>query len=508
MALVPLLVALGRPATARRRRPFLLGFLTGLAYFTGSLYWLTDVMTTFGGLGTGVAAGVALLLILYLSLYPGFAALVVGRGVRAFGPRALWAMPLAWMAGEYGRRHVITGFPWVPLGNSQIDVAPIAQAASLVGVDGLSGIVALGSVAIAWLIVGPAGRARVVPVAVVALVVAALAGWGARRVAAGELVTAGTVVRVGLVQGNVAQGQKWDGAFADLIYRRYLAMSRQAVQRGSTLVVWPESATPFLFEEDAAAEGIRLLARETGARLFIGSDQIERPRPAGPSPAPPTPGPLRKPKYFNSAFLIQPTGSVGGVYRKMHLVPFGEYVPLENLLWFAGPLVEQVGGFSPGETLTIFHLREGRFSTGICYEVVYPEPTRAAVLQGSQLLTTITNDAWFGTSSAPRQHLDMARMRAIETGRWLARAANTGITATVDPYGRIRQQTALFQDAVLVDDVRLLDGTTPYVRIGDVCPWAGLVASLALLGLGVRAGRRTGAVPPPPSGDPRAVHRP
>ncbi len=142
----------------------------------------------------------------------------------------------------------------------------------------------------------------------------------------------------------MAQGQKWDPAFEDRIYRRYLAMSREAVARGATLVMWPESATPFFFEEHPAAEATRLLARETGARLFIGSDQIER---------------GAKPRLYNSAFLIQPTGSVGGIYRKMHLVPFGEYVPLESILSFAGPLVEQVGGFAPGQTLTVFHLREG-----------------------------------------------------------------------------------------------------------------------------------------------------
>jgi apolipoprotein N-acyltransferase len=301
----------------------------------------------------------------------------------------------------------------------------------------------------------------------------------------------------------VPQGEKWGAAYADRIYQRYLSMSRQAVQRGATLVLWPESATPFMYEEDPAAEGIRLLARESGARLFVGSDQVERPRPVGPTPAP-----RAKATFFNSAFLIQPTGSVGGVYRKIHLVPFGEYVPLERLLWFAGPLVEQVGGFSPGETLTIFHLREGSFSTGICYEAVFPELSRAAVGQGSQLLTSITNDAWFGRSSAPRQHLDMARMRAIETGRFLVRAANTGISAVVDPYGRVVHATPLFEEAVVVEDVRLLDGVTLYVRIGDVCPWAGLIASLALWLSTVRASRRMVPSLPSPSGDPRADHRP
>ena len=491
MALVPLLIVLGRPARSERR-PVLLGLTTGVVGFGGTLYWLTDVMTTFGDLSSGVAAGVALLLIVYLSLYPALVAHIVARGVRTFGPRALWATPPIWAAGEWARGHVMTGFPWVPLGNSQIDVAPIAQAASLVGVYGLSALVVLGSVALAWLVVAPPGRGRLAPVAAVAVLIGGLAVWGAVRVGGGALLTAGTPIRVALVQGNVAQGQKWDPAFEDMIYRRYLAMSREAVARGASLVMWPESATPFFFEEHPAAEAIRLLARETGARLFVGSDQIER---------------GAKPRLYNSAFLIQPTGSVGGVYRKMHLVPFGEYVPLESILSFAGPLVEQVGGFAPGQTLTVFQVREGTFTTGICYEAVFPELSREAVLRGSQLLTSITNDAWFGRSSAPWQHLAMARMRSVETGRYLARAANTGVSAVVDPYGRVIQSTPLFEQTVAVGEVRFLDGTTPYVRIGDVVPWAGLVVAIGLWGLSVRGRRRPASASPPPSGDPRAVHR-
>ncbi len=495
MALVPLLIVLARPARSERR-PVLLGFLTGVVGFAGTLYWLTDVMTTFGDLSSGVAAGVALLLILYLSIYPALFAHVIGRGVRTFGPRAIWAAPLVWAAAEYARGHVMTGFPWVPLGNSQIDVAPIAQAASVVGVYGLSALVVLASVALAWLVVGPPGRGRAAPVAAVAALVVGVLIWGAMRLSSEALVRTGTPVRVALIQGNVAQGQKWDPAFGERIYRRYLALSRDGVAQGATLIVWPESATPFFFEDDPAAEATRLLARETGARLFIGSDQIE--------------GAARR--LYNSAFLIQPTGSIGGVYRKIHLVPFGEYVPLESILSFAGPLVEQVGGFTPGDTLTIFNIREGAFSTAICYEAVFPELSRDAVRRGSQLLTSITNDAWFGRSSAPWQHLAMARMRSVETGRYMARAANTGISAIVDPYGGIVRQTALFEEAVSVGEVRLLDGTTPYVMIGDVVPWAGLVVALGLWATSARRRHRpASAAPPssaPPSGDSRAVHRP
>ena len=319
MALVPLLIVLGRPARSERR-PVLLGLTTGVVGFGGSLYWLTDVMTTFGDLSSGVAAGVALLLIVYLSLYPALVAHVIGRGVRAFGPRALWAAPPVWAAGEWARGHVMTGFPWVPLGNSQIDVTPIAQAASLVGVYGLSALVALGSVALAWIVVGPPGRGRAVPVAAVAALIAGLAGGA--RCARARAISCVPARR----SASRSSRATWRRARSGIPPSRtgFTAATWRcrapAVARGATLVMWPESATPFTFEEHPAAEATRLLARETGARLFIGSDQVERA--AG--------------RYYNSALLIQPTGSVGGFYRKIHLVPFGEYVPLQSILSFVG----------------------------------------------------------------------------------------------------------------------------------------------------------------------------
>jgi apolipoprotein N-acyltransferase len=295
-------------------------------------------------------------------------------------------------------------------------------------------------------------------------------------VSTGRLLAAGTSVRVGLAQGNVPQGQKWDPAFAANIFNRYLSQTREAAARGARLILWPESATPFMFEEDrAAADVVLRLSRESGVALLVGSDQIERASP---------------PRYFNSAFLIHPTGVVAGIYRKMHLVPFGEYVPFRNLLFFVGPLVESVGGFTAGETVTIFEAAGGTLSTGICYEAVFPELAREAVLRGSRLLSTITNDAWYGTSSAPYQHFEQARMRAVEQGRYLVRAANTGISGIVDPYGRVIASSRLFEEAVVVGDVRFLEELTVYARIGDAVPWASVALTLIIIGRALAARRR------------------
>jgi apolipoprotein N-acyltransferase len=251
-------------------------------------------------------------------------------------------------------------------------------------------------------------------------------------------------------------------------------MTRQALGRGATFVLWPESSTPFYFEQDLVRGGaIRRLARESGATLLIGSDQVEPLRPA----------PRDEPAalYYNAAFLVKPDGEVGAVYRKMHLVPFGEYVPLKNILFFAGTIVEAVSDFSPGSMPVLLPVGSHVASTAICYEVIYGSLMREFVIDGSELLTTITNDAWYGRSSAAFQHWDQAAMRAIENGRYLARAANTGISGFVDPYGRVMAKTGLFEEAILVEDVRFIQTRTIYSRIGDLVAWVCLALTGAAL---------------------------
>jgi apolipoprotein N-acyltransferase len=220
------------------------------------------------------------------------------------------------------------------------------------------------------------------------------------------------------------------------------------------LIIWPESSLPYFFAEDPEhGDLVRQLAFQTRSWVLFGSDQIERGTP---------------PRYYNSAYLLTPDGTVGAVYQKIHLVPFGEYVPLKQLLFFAGPLVESVSDFSPGETMPAMPVAGRQISTAICYEVVYPDLARKAVEGGSQLLTTITNDAWYGHSSAPWQHFEQASLRAIEQGRYLARSANTGVSGIVDPYGRVVVRSKLFERTVLVGEARFLTDRTIYSRTGDV----------------------------------------
>ena len=466
---------------------FGMGVTTGAVYFGGTLYWISRVMVLYGDLPGWVALLVNAALVAYLALFTALFALVVRRSVMAFGPSALVASPLVWVATELGRTYLFTGFPWVLLGYSQATVLPIAQLASVFGVYGVSALVA--SVSAGLAIVGVhAGRVRQVgrgrsgqvsrlrrmsqvygPAATAITLVLAVGAWGSWRAAKAELTKTGEPIRIGLVQGNVDQSVKMDTtAAATSIFAEYLRLTRQAIGEGARAVLWPESSIPFRLEEDhAAAEELRRIAREAHVPILVGSDQIDRS--------------VKPPRLYNAAFMIQSDGSTGGVYRKIHLVPFGEYVPLHQVFFFAGHLVDAVSDFSPGTEGALLPLDGHLISTSICYEVVYPDLVRQFVTHGSELLTTITNDAWFGASSAPYQHFEQASMRAIEEGRYLVRSANTGISGIVDPYGRVLAESTLFQPAVIVGTARFLTSTTFYERHGDVFAYASAAVTLLLL---------------------------
>jgi apolipoprotein N-acyltransferase len=478
VSLAPLIVAVvlslaapGRPL----RRAFVMGVVTGSAFFLGALYWVVTVMNTYGGLSIGVAIPVALLLAAYLALYPGLFAMLVAMAVQRLGIGGVWLAPAFWVATEWLRSTLLGGFPWVLLGTSQSTVLPVAQFASVGGVYGLSALVAFVSTAAAMVALTPRPRHRL-GAAGVALLLVAVVTAGMFRIASESLVRQGEVLRVGLLQGNIPQDEKWDPAQRVRILEHYVDLSRQVLGAGAGLVVWPEASTPFFFDVDALmAAPIRRLALESRTPFLIGTDTFEPAREGRPQ------------RIFNSAVLVGPDGQSRREYRKMQLVPFGEYVPFKQILFFVGPLVEAVSDFSPGEEAVVFEDGTKRFSVAICYESVYPWVSRAFVERGSRLLMTITNDAWFGRSSAAYQHFDQGALRAIEQGRFVVRAANTGFTGAVDPYGRVLAKTRLFEPAAITVDVRLLDYRTIYSRLGDVAVWLSLGLTAAVV---VGPGRR------------------
>jgi len=474
IALAPLLVALvGRVSLLRA---FVLGLLAGGVYLGGTLYWLSTVMSRYGDINIAGAIVITALFVAYLALYPAIFAVVMRRLSIAFGVSALAAAPFVWTATELGRMYVFTGFPWVLLGYSQSPVLPIAQAASVAGVFGVSALVASVSAALAGLVVSRAWK----PAAAVVALVLLVGVWGGLRVGNSTLTREGQPLRVGIVQPNVPEEEREDVHRGPEILRRELAMMRDAAARDVGLIVLPESALPPFDEFADVSTAVRQIAREAGIPILLGSDQYEW-RVNG--------GRREIDRSFNAAFMLRANGTTAAVYRKIHLVPWGEYVPLKDWLTFVGPLVQAIGrGFDAGNTMTLLPVDGHRVSVAICYEIIYPDLVRRFVVSGSELLTTITNDSWFGPSSAPYQHFDQAAMRAIEDGRYLVRSANTGVSGIVDPYGRVLQRSGVFHPALLVGDVRLLTASTIYARTGDAFAYASAALTIALVLL-ARRGR-------------------
>jgi apolipoprotein N-acyltransferase len=460
IALVPLLVALsgwnGRSPVlpgVSGRRGFTLGVITGVIHYLGTMYWTGATVSTYGGLPAAFGAFVVVLLALAMAMFLAGAAAVIAIAVRHFGARGLWLAPAAWVTFEYVRStYVFGGFPWIPLGNTMVTFLPVAQLASLVGVFGLSWFVALLNTGFALAAMSEGRRRIIIAGSTLGFIVAASV-WGGMRLADNTL-TNGAPIRVGIIQGNVAQSDKWDPARAGMILNRYLQLSREAAANGAQLLIWPEASTPFYFEDSPAGSSmIRSMVRERGIPLLLGSDELEDGDP---------------PRSYNAAFMLDVAGATAAVHRKIHLVPFGEYVPMQQILFFIGPLVEAVSAFSPGTRVTMLPVEGHMINTAICFEAAFPSFHREAVRQGSELLTTITNDAWYGESSAPYQHFELASMRAIEQGRYLVRSANTGFSGIVDPYGRVLLRTNLFETAAVVGEARFVQAKTVYATIGDL----------------------------------------
>jgi len=466
VAFVPLLVAVSRQSP---RDAFRLGMVCGLTAYAGILYWLNIVMTTYGKLHWSVSFCLYLVLAAYLALYVGTTAFFTRRG-EAAGISPLFSFPFIWVGLEYVRSFMLTGFPWASLGYTQYRTLPLIQIADITGVYGLSFLIAFTNVVIYRIIRGMVKRGKTAYPGVSALLLlillAGTLGYGFYRLKTPER---GEPFKVALTQGNIPQDVKWDPAFQEATVAVYEKLSRQACGGGCDLLVWPESAAPFYIQNDARyTPRIKSLAAELKTYMVVGSPAFEMER--------------EKTRYLNSAFLLAPDGEILGRSDKRHLVPFGEYVPMARLLPFVNKMVAGIGDFSPAASLIPLDAGKGKIGVLICFEGIFPELSRAYVRSGSRLLVNITNDAWFGRSSAPYQHLSMTVFRAVENRVPLVRAANTGVTAIIDSRGHIRAMTQIFRETSLAGEVKLGERGSFYTRFGDLfalCCLAG--AALAAL---------------------------
>lgn len=463
MAFLPLLYAI---RGASPQRSFKLAFLSGFVAYSGVFYWLNIVMTTYGKLPLLISCTLTLLMAAYLALYYA-AAIGLTRLAEEYSLPPLVTFPVLWVTLEYARAHLLTGFPWASLGYTQYRTLPLIQIADITGVYGVSFLIVLVNIFLFQLwrwIRGKDGATYPFLASAAAISLLLLTLYYGFVSLNHDAV--GKEVKVALAQGNIPQDIKWNPSFLEESVAIYERLSRKTAGSGTQLVVWPESSLPFFFQKELAYSArIGSLARELNAYLIVSSPALEAP--AG------------RELLLNSAFLIASDGTTVGRSDKIHLVPFGEYVPLSTFLPFVNKLVQGIGDFSPGESVAPLTASFGKMGILICFEGIFPEISREYVRNGAGLLVNITNDAWFGDSSAPYQHLSMTVFRAVENRVPLVRAANTGITAFIDSRGHVQAMSRLFREALLSGSVRLGSERTIYTSYGDIFAWFCCFISLA-----------------------------
>ena len=467
VGLVPLLIALQSVSSAKSA--FRIGYISGLTFFAGLLYWIV-LLYPFANIFVTALGYVAL--VAYAAVYFAVFALVVHQLPRKSGMSFIFPTALFWTGLEWIRSWLLTGFPWGSMGYSQWNNHAGIQIASITGVYGVSFVVVLFNATIAHLIISRSNWRRAIKEAAFPLAIVAITFvYGA--VCLSESGNSVAHVKLGLVPGNVSQAEKWKSEHAPKIFKRYLSLTEKANAANLDLIIWPETAIhPQILSGQAESYKQRLIGmlREGQIYLLAGAAVREADK-----------------KVYNTVFLLSPTGEKLGSYSKMHLVPFGEYVPFSSAL----PNFIQFETFAPGKSINLLPLagiKDAKLGIAICFESVFPNHFRRFVAKGADIMGILTNDAWFVGTTAPSQHLSAAPFRAVENRIAVFRCSNGGISCIIDPFGRIASQTITptQPDGVLVEDVPLKNHQsakkTLYTRYGDWFPILCLLASLVLIG--------------------------
>jgi apolipoprotein N-acyltransferase len=485
VALTPLLLALlraRRPDSlqlreavkllpARPLQAFVLAYVCGFFWYAGTCYWIYNTMRQYGGVNTPAALGLLTLFCMYLAVYHGVFGLVIGLlAERTLSRRALLLAPMVWVGVELARTR-ITGFPWDLLGTTQVDNVPLARLATFTGVYGLSFEIMVVNVAVATAFLVRREKRQL-------LLVAALAAGTVLQ--CGEFVPTPAVAAdhsAVLVQPNIPilEGSAWTKDYFGSTLSDLSSLSLQPPTSSPApdpthpdLIAWPESPAPFDASDPLFRDAISTVARRSSAWVVAGS--------LGTASAL-TPGSAMR--YYNSGSLVNPGGQWVSRYDKIHLVPFGEYVPFRRLFSFAGGLTKEVGDFSRGTSRQPLDAGDEKLGVFICYESIFPDEIRQLVDHGAQVFVNISNDGWYGDSGAYAQHLKQARMRAVENARWLLRDTNTGVTASIDPYGRVVVTAPRKVRVALLAPYALSNLTTFYTRHGD---WFAYLCAIISIG--------------------------
>jgi len=454
VCLVPLLILSTTSTNARQaaRRGFFAGTLAHLFLF----YWIAYTVAVKGNLGWLLGGAAALLVSAYLGVYVSLAAMIAYRLRKRFGIAGLWGFPAAWVCVEYGRSVLFTGFPWMLLGYGLSGHSLLRQAADLAGVFGLGFLLATVNVCLylAGARIAQGNRkGALFSLAGATVVVGILFAYGAAKTQGDRREHPVHAVRVGIAQGGIDQSVKWNPAHQERTLAIYGALTREAAEKGAQVVVWPETAAPFFYGwEPEMSAVVDAAAYENHVPIIFGAPWFD---------------PSEGGKYYNSVFLLGERGIAEGRYDKRHLVPFGEYIPLRRILFFLRKLTEGEEDFSAGKDPALFAVRGEPVGASVCYEAVFPGILRDSVREGARWLVNVTNDAWFGDTVAPYQHLAMARMRSVELRRPMVRAANAGISAVIDERGEVVAELGLFRKGILMGQIHPRGGDTIYAKTGD-----------------------------------------
>ncbi|MFV0437244.1 MAG: apolipoprotein N-acyltransferase [Desulfopila sp.] len=482
LALVPLFLCLTRMSGPQA---FGAGLAFGTLHYLLQLYWIVTVLGHYGGLPSSLAVLALLLLTGYMAVYiAGFALMARALLLGGSSLVALVAIPALWVGGDWLRGWLFSGFPWMDIGYALAYQPWAIQLAELFGHGSVSYLLVLLNTLLT-LVFLHRGRPRRLgsPLVLSALLFAAVAlysGWRWQDLTKTMASPATAHMAVGIVQGNIDQDVKWSPENQQRTLTTYIRSSQALWQaeRPPELIVWPETALPFYPQVSAGLAPLTRLVARFDAPILTGAPWFE------------ATGPERKDiRYYNSAQLLAPDGLFVASYYKSHLVPFGEYVPLRKFLPFLSPLVEAVGDFTPGQVERPLVWRESRIGVLICFESIFADISRKWSQSGANLLVNLTNDAWYGKSSAPHHSMAMTIFRAVETRRSIVRSANTGISGFIDPLGRLDDPSPLFVTWAKARSVVLLDGQSVFVRWGYLFPRCCLLVGLALT-LTATAGRR------------------
>ncbi|MBF0117338.1 MAG: apolipoprotein N-acyltransferase [Desulfobacterales bacterium] len=455
-SLVPLLVSL---RGASLSHSFCLGFLTGLTHYFSFLYWATYTLKTYVQFPLYLCIFIYSALCIYLSIYIGLFAVLTSR--LCFKPlRLLFILPIVWVSFEYARTILLfSGFPWGLLGYSQFKQLYLIQFVDITGVYGLSFLIIQANVVIFIFLLHVTKKKWNGVIVKKNILVCSTLGF---IIILGIVILYGKVrvdtlsnlssVKAAVIQGNIEQSMKWNPLYRSITINKYIKLSQDTK---SDLIIWPETSVPFYFKEETTrSRPIIRAIREIKADFLIGSPSINYEKDAV--------------KYYNSAYLVNKDGRILDQYNKIHLVPFGEYIPWKILFSSIKKFTGGAEDFNIGTKIEPILWTPYKIGVQICYEVIFPNLARGMAKNGAQFFVNITNDAWFGKTSAPYQHFYMALFRAVENKRALIRSANTGISGFIDPVGRIMAYSPIFEEAVLANTIPINNQITFYTRFGDL----------------------------------------